>query len=68
MDSKPPTPPQTVEEDAIDNNDNITSSGDELEQPWKVLVEEIEKENKANPLGQDFYPCADGFYAHSLAA
>ncbi|CAK7244928.1 MAG: hypothetical protein STHCBS139747_006491 [Sporothrix thermara] len=38
------------------------------EQPWTSLIDEIEEDNKVQPDGKDNFPCADGFYAHSLAA
>lgn len=41
---------------------------EEREQPWTALEDELEKEKNAQPVGTDFFPCVDGFYAHSLAA
>ncbi|KAJ4205387.1 hypothetical protein NW759_014613 [Fusarium solani] len=76
-DSLAPTPtpmpiPKTVEPTnlAEAKNDAVKTpaSVDEPDQPWKALVDVIDKENKNNPVGADFFPCEDGFYAHSLAA
>jgi hypothetical protein len=36
-------------------------------QPWQSLMEEIERESRLSPPGSDYFPCQDGFYAHSLA-
>jgi len=41
---------------------------DQREQPWKQLLAEIEKEARAAPVGEDFFPCKNGFSDHSLAA
>lgn len=38
------------------------------QQPWKQLLGEIEKEAKSTPVGEDFFPCKNGFSDHSLAA
>jgi hypothetical protein len=54
------------EKTAAENPTNASVTH-EREQPWKSLVDAIEKENKDSPIGKDFFPCADGFYAHSLA-
>lgn len=44
------------------------ASQDQRQQPWKELLGEIEKEAKAAPVGEDFFPCKNGFSDHSLAA
>ncbi|GAW17963.1 hypothetical protein ANO14919_074320 [Xylariales sp. No.14919] len=41
---------------------------DTREQPWQSLMPALKKQNEDAPVGQDFFPCQDGFYAHSLAA
>lgn len=38
------------------------------EQPWQKLIKEIIADAEKNPLEKDFFPCKDGFEAHSLAA
>ncbi|KAK3984663.1 hypothetical protein QBC44DRAFT_374904 [Cladorrhinum sp. PSN332] len=48
--------------------DRFQASGDNREQPWKKLVGGVEKVNKESPAGEDFFPCQNGFHAHSLAA
>jgi hypothetical protein len=36
-------------------------------QPWQSLMEEIEREISLSPPGSDYFPCQNGFFAHSLA-
>lgn len=36
-------------------------------QPWQSLMVEIERQNTLSPPGSDYFPCQDGFFAHSLA-
>jgi hypothetical protein len=43
-------------------------STEQREQPWQKLIDEIMADAEKNPLEKDFFPCKDGFEAHSLAA
>lgn len=36
-------------------------------QPWQAIMDEIERQNSLSPPGSDYFPCQNGFYAHSLA-
>lgn len=36
-------------------------------QPWQSIIEEIERQGILSPPGSDYFPCRDGFFAHSLA-
>ena len=65
MDAAPPSPKTYPAQEA---KNQAAAAKDEREQPWKNLLDEIEKANKDSPVGEDFFPCQNGFYAHSLAA
>ncbi|KAK1765101.1 hypothetical protein QBC33DRAFT_545739 [Phialemonium atrogriseum] len=45
----------------------LDSEEDNRLQPWQSLMDEIERESSLSPPGRDYFPCQDGFYAHSLA-
>lgn len=36
-------------------------------QPWQSLMDEIARQGSLAPPGSDYFPCQDGFHAHSLA-
>ncbi len=49
------------------NTPPVESKEDTRIQPWQSLMEEIERESNMSPPGSDYFPCQDGFYAHSLS-
>lgn len=35
---------------------------------YQDILDAIKKEKSENSVGEDFFPCKDGFYSHSLSA
>lgn len=65
----PPMPPY---EEASRNNGSAmlpapANQSDGRVQPWQSLMAEIERESNLSPPGSDYFPCQQGFHAHSLA-
>ena len=60
--------PNPVQQEVQASSAATAAAADEREQPWKSLIEDIVAEAKKNPREKDFFPCEDGFEAHSLAA
>ncbi len=49
------------------SNGTAPADEDQRIQPWQSLMDEIERESSLSPPGSDFFPCQQGFFAHSLA-
>lgn len=59
------TPPLLIT--LTDHANDLQQQEDNRIQPWQCLIEEIERQDSLSPLGSDYFPCHDGFFAHSLA-
>ena len=65
--SQAPQPaPQSTNQGA--NPWKTQDNTEQREQPWKNLIDQIVDDAQKNPLDKDFFPCQDGFEAHTLAA
>lgn len=49
------------------SNGTTPAEDDQRIQPWQQLMGEIERESSLSPPGSDYFPCQQGFFAHSLA-
>jgi hypothetical protein len=72
MNKDPDAQQQLDKERNEPNEERLPETGsvqsDSRRQPWKMIIDSIQEQNKQNPTSKDLFPCRDELYDHSLGA